>query len=184
MIADAADVSDRLELFRNDLILIAEARCASFRPSLIEAEDVVQETLRRAFDKRHQFRGRTDQELGGWLRAILASMIAQFLRKTGHRVSVRSLETALEQSSARLEQFLKSRDPSPSQSARAAERKARLHLVLSHLNRDQRRALILHHIEGKPVAEVAALMGRTTGAVASLLHRGVEAMKKQLDHDV
>jgi RNA polymerase sigma-70 factor (ECF subfamily) len=184
MLADAADVTDRLGRFRNDLLLIAEARCAGFRPSLIEAEDVVQETLRRAFDKRHQFRGRSDRELGGWLRAILASMIAQFLRKAGHRVNVRSLETALERSSDRLEQFLNSHDPSPSQNARTAERNERLHLILSQLGKDQRRALVLHHIEGKSVAEVAVIMDRTTASIASLLHRGVEAMKKQLGHDV
>jgi RNA polymerase sigma-70 factor, ECF subfamily len=184
MLADAADVTDRLARFRNDLLLIAEARCASFRPSLIEAEDVVQETLRRAFDKRHQFRGRSDRELGGWLRAILASMIAQFLRKAGHRANVRSLETALERSSDRLEQFLNSHDPSPSHNVRTAERNERIHLILNQLGQDQRRALVLHHIEGKSVAEVAMIMGRTTASVASLLHRGVEAMKKQLGHDV
>jgi RNA polymerase sigma-70 factor (ECF subfamily) len=183
MFADAADLSNRLERFRRDLLLSAEARCARYRPSLIEAEDVVQETLRQAHDKRDQFRGQTDLELGGWLRAILASLIAQSMRKAGHRVNVRSLESALERSSANLERFLASQDPSPSQNARTAERRERLYLSLNRLSEDQRRALVLHHIEGKSVAEVAAIMGRTSAAIASLLHRGIEAMQKHLGHD-
>jgi RNA polymerase sigma-70 factor, ECF subfamily len=184
MFAADADLSNRLERFRSDLLLIAEARCASFRPRFMEAEDLVQDTLRRAYDKRHQFRGRTDGELRCWLRVILASLMGQVMRKAGHRVHVRSLESALEQSSDRLDRFLASHDPSPSQNARVAECKERLYQVLNQLNDDQRRAIVLHHIEGKPVAEVATLMGRTTAAVASLLHRGMEAMQKHLGHDV
>jgi RNA polymerase sigma-70 factor (ECF subfamily) len=180
----AADLSNDLERFRCDLLLLAEARCASFRRSYLEAEDLVQETLRQAYDKRHQFRGRTDRELGGWLRAILANVIAQLMRKAGHRVQIRSLESALEQSSARLERFLAGRDPSPSQNARAAERNERLYVSLNRLNEDQRRAIVLHHIEGKSVAEVAAMMGRTSAAIASLLHRGMEAMQKHLGQDL
>jgi RNA polymerase sigma-70 factor, ECF subfamily len=183
MLADAADLCDRFERFRGHLLLIAEARCAGLRPSLIEAEDFVQETLHHAYAKRHQFRGQTDRELAGWLRAILASLIAQAMRKAGHRVNVRSLESALERSSDRLEQLLWGNDPSPSQNARTSERNERLYMSLNRLNADQRRALVLHHIEGKPVAEVGTIMGRSTAATASLLHRGVEALKKDLGHD-
>jgi RNA polymerase sigma-70 factor, ECF subfamily len=184
MLAETADLSNCFERFRGHLLVIAEARCAGLRSSLIEAEDVVQETLRHAYSKRHQFRGQTNRELGGWLRAILASLIAQSMRKAGHRVSVRSLESALDRSSDRLERFLWSNDPTPSQNARTAERRDRLFASMNRLSEDQRRALILHHIEGKSVAEVGAIMSRTTAAVASLLHRGVEAMKTDLDHDV
>jgi RNA polymerase sigma-70 factor, ECF subfamily len=184
MLPDASNFSSCFERFRGHLRLIAEARCVGLRPILLEAEDLVQETLLQAYDKRHQFRGQTDSELGGWLRAILASRIAQTMRRAGHRVNVRSLESALERSSDRLEQFLASHDPTPSQNARAAERKERLHASLNRLSEDQRQAVVLHHIEGKSVAEVGAVMGRPTSAVASLLHRGVEAMRKYLGHDV
>jgi RNA polymerase sigma-70 factor (ECF subfamily) len=184
MVDDDADFSNRLEHYRNALLLIAQARCSGLHPSVIEAEDIVQETLRHAHAKRQQFRGQSDLELRGWLRAILASLVAQSLRKAGHRVNMRSLESALERSSDRLERFLASNDPTPSQNARTAESKERLYACLNRLSEDQRRAVVLHHIEGKSVSEVGATLGRSSAAVASLLHRAVEAMRTHLANDV
>jgi hypothetical protein len=83
-----------------------------------------QQTLLKAHENFAGFRGRTDAELRGWLRAILAQQLALIARKRGRRpVRVHSLESALEQSSARLESLLASQESSPSADAMHAERK-------------------------------------------------------------
>lgn len=180
MSRDSSHLFSQLERFRNQLLPLAENRCLALRTIGIEAEDVVQETLRRAYDKREQFRGSSDREFVGWLRAILATTLARMIRGKGHRTPVRSLESALDESSARLDLFLASRDPSPSRHVLDEERRERLYACLFQIPEDQRRAIILHHIEEKSVAEVAEIMSRTSAAVASLLHRGVEAMQKRM----
>src|SRR5207237_6476910 len=43
--------------------------------------------------------------------------------------------------------------------------------LLAQLNADQREAVLLQYVEGLSVAEIAAVMGRSTGAITSLLHR-------------
>ena len=51
---------------------------------------------------------------------------------------------------------------------------------LSMLPEPQRRAIELHHLEGKPLAEIADLLGSTKGAVAGLLHRGLKTLRTLL----
>jgi RNA polymerase sigma-70 factor (ECF subfamily) len=50
--------------------------------------------------------------------------------------------------------------------------------TMRHLPATQRAALILHHVDGLPVREVAAAMGRSQTAVESLLSRGRERFRK------
>jgi RNA polymerase sigma-70 factor (ECF subfamily) len=49
---------------------------------------------------------------------------------------------------------------------------------MRHLPATQRAALILHHVDGLPVRDVAAAMGRSQTAVESLLSRGRERFRK------
>lgn len=48
---------------------------------------------------------------------------------------------------------------------------------LAQLPEPQREAIMLHHLQGRPLAEVAHAMDRTAAAVAGLLHRGLKAMR-------
>jgi RNA polymerase sigma-70 factor (ECF subfamily) len=50
--------------------------------------------------------------------------------------------------------------------------------VLVRLNPSQRAALVLHYYDGLPVAEVAALLGRSTTATESLLARARAAFRR------
>jgi RNA polymerase sigma-70 factor (ECF subfamily) len=43
--------------------------------------------------------------------------------------------------------------------------------LLAQLNPDQREVVLLQYVESLPVAEIAVVMGRSLGAVTSLLHR-------------
>jgi DNA-directed RNA polymerase specialized sigma24 family protein len=57
----------------------------------LDPSDMVQQTLLKAHERGHQFRGTTDAERAAWLRAILANEIAaalrSFRRRQGDRTS-------------------------------------------------------------------------------------------------
>ena len=47
----------------------------------------------------------------------------------------------------------------------------------------QREAIRLHYLEGLKLSEVAEIIGKSSGAVAGLLHRGMKTLRQQLaDH--
>ena len=117
-----------------------------------------------------------------WLRAILASQIAEALRRHGRRGGdrVRSLEAALEQSSARLDAWLASEQGSPSSRLAREERLLEMVEAMARLPEDQRIALELRHLKGLSVPDVCSQMGKSLPAVAGLLHRGLKKLRQDL----
>jgi RNA polymerase sigma-70 factor (ECF subfamily) len=64
--------------------------------------------------------------------------------------------------------------------------RATVHAALAALTESQRQALVLQHIEGYSVAEVAELLGRTTKGTESLLARARAAFRRafeEAEHD-
>jgi RNA polymerase sigma-70 factor (ECF subfamily) len=96
---------------------------------------------------------------------------------------VRSLEDALDASSARLEHWLAADQSSPSERAARSEAILRLADALALLPDDNRRALVLRHCQGLSLAEISAAMNRTPQAVAGLLKRGLAKLRELMPDD-
>jgi RNA polymerase sigma-70 factor, ECF subfamily len=174
----------RLEEYRDYLHLLARLQLSSRLSTKLDASDIVQQTLLQAHAGQALFRGATEAEWLAWLRAILANALAAAARRyttMGRDFGrERSLEAELDQSSCRLERLLTSDHSSPSDGASLAEELLRLACSLARLPEDQRSVVELHHLEGLPVAEVAARMGRTPTAVVGLLYRGLKKLRELL----
>lgn len=170
-----------LEHYREYLRLLARLHLDRRSRGAVDPSDIVQQTLLKAHENLGGFRGGTDAELRGWLRAILAQQLALIARRRGRRpVRVQSLESSLEQSSARLESILALDESSPSGNAIHAERLVELAMAMDALPPDQRTAVELRYLEGLSVAGVAERMARSTVSVTGLLYRGTKALRERL----
>ncbi len=170
-----------LEQYRDYLRLLARLRLDPRLRGLIDPSDIVQQTLLKAHENLGGFRGKTDAELQAWLRAILAQELALAARKGGRRPGrMHSLESLLEQSSARLEAILASEQSSPSEAHMRSERLIELAGAMENLPDDQRTALELRYLGGLSVAQVAARMSRSTVSVTGLLYRGTKALRERM----
>jgi RNA polymerase sigma-70 factor (ECF subfamily) len=173
-----------LDRFRDYLMLLARAHLPARLRAKLDASDVVQQSLLEAHRHAAQFRGATSGELAAWLRQILARHLANAARDLGRaRRDVgreRSLEEALEESSARLEGWLVGGQPSPSQEAQRNEQLLALAAAVAGLPEAQRQAVELRYLQGLSLNQVAGQMGRTPAAVAGLLHRGMTQLRHRL----
>jgi RNA polymerase sigma-70 factor (ECF subfamily) len=120
--------------------------------------------------------------LTAWLRSILAHVLANAVRnfsRARRDVALeRSLEAAVEDSSLRLENWLAAAQITPGELAQRNEQVLALATALKGLPEDQREALLLRYYSGLSLAEIADRLGRTRPAVASLLRRGLEHLRK------
>jgi RNA polymerase sigma-70 factor (ECF subfamily) len=173
-----------LERFRPYLCLLARAQLEPRFQGKLDLSGVVQQTLWEAYQDRGRLQGQSEAQQAAWLRTILAHNLTDEVRKLGAAVRdvvrERSFEGALEDSSARLKGWLAADQSSPSQQAIRNEQSLRLAEALVQLPEDQRRAVELHHLQGYSLAEVADHLGRSKSAVASLLFRGLEKLRRLL----
>jgi RNA polymerase sigma-70 factor, ECF subfamily len=174
----------RLERFRDYLRLLAEMHLDRRLQAKLDASDVVQQTLLEAHRDFDNFRGQTDEQLAAWLRQALVNNLANaardFARAKRDVRRERSLEQSIGHSSCRLEAWLASSDSSPSQRADRNEQLRLLADALAELPPAQHEVVVLRYLHGWPIAEVAAQIGRSSPAVAGLLHRALVQLRGKL----
>lgn len=173
-----------LERFRSYLLLIAQLQWNPRLAAKLDPSDVVQQTLGKALEALPGFRGASDGEVAAWLRQILTRLLADLARDYGRDKRdvnrERSFDATVEQSSARLDEWLCDQQSSPSQQAERHERLARLAEVLAKLPAAQQEAIVLHHLHGLSVDQAADQMQRSPAAVAGLLKRGLRTLRSEL----
>jgi RNA polymerase sigma-70 factor (ECF subfamily) len=178
---------EQLERFRAYLDLLARLEVAPRLRDKVDLSGVVQQTLLEAHQGMLEERrpSRTAPEVAAWLRSILSHNLADVLRKlTAHKRDFRrerSLDQALDQSASRVEQWLAAEQSSPSRQAIRQEELLRMAESLATLPEGQRRSIELHHLQGRPLAEIALELGTTKSAVAGMLHRGLKSLRKNME---
>ncbi len=173
-------LQDRDERFERDVVpymgqLYPAALRMTRNPS--DAEDLVQETVAKAFAAFHQFKVGTN--LRAWLHRILSNTFINGYRKK-RREPVQDLGVDFQ------EDWQTGNDPLMPP-ARSAEAEAIDHLAsseilqaLRELPAEFRIAIYLADIEGYPYREIAEMMDTPIGTVMSRLHRGRSKLRQRL----
>lgn len=129
------------------------------------AEDLVQDTLLRAWERRATFRG--DAALRTWLHRILHNLAVDRARRTGREVVIDTVEDRW-------------RDDAYTVDTEAVVERAQLREELEdalvRIPEIVRTTLVLHDVEGWTVREIAELLGITLSAAKQRLRRGRMAL--------
>ena len=172
-----------LTRYREYLLLLARRQIGPRMQAHMDASDVVQEALLRAHRAIAQFRGRTEQQMAAWLRAILANTLANAVRTLDRRKfdAEWSLDRALEESSAGMAANLADDQISVEEIHAKNEQLLMLAQAMARLPDDQRSLMELKHLSGLTVAEICERTGRSKSSVVGLLYRGMKALRALMD---
>src|SRR5262249_26761982 len=183
-LGDRAALGTLFEDWRSHLHGLANRQLSGRLAARAGASDVVQEAFLEAHRDFHQFQGHEVHELVAWLERILERTIAKTIRR---HVQVQKRAIGREQimkaaggddSATRPE--LDAGQSTPSNQLMRAEEEKRLAEALTWLPPDQREAVPLRHLEGRPLAEIAQRLGRSPAAAAGLIKRGLQALRRHL----
>ena len=122
--------------------------------------------------------------MAAWLRQILARTLLHSMRDL-HRARrdvarERSLQAAIDESSARLEVWLAVEQSSPSEQVIRMEQILETAKAIERVSEDQRGAVVLYYFQGCSLAEVGEHLGRSESAAAGLLHRGLKQLRQKM----
>jgi RNA polymerase sigma-70 factor (ECF subfamily) len=172
-----------LETYRNYLELLARIEIGRRLQTKVDADDLVQETFLEAHRNFGLFRGREEPEFVAWLRAILATRLADLLRHflgtQGRDIRrERDLQIDLDQSSRALDRGLIALHSTPSQQLARQELKVMFADTLAQLSEEYREVIVLRHFEELSFADVALRMNRSIDSVQKLWVRGLARLRQ------
>jgi RNA polymerase sigma-70 factor (ECF subfamily) len=169
------------EAYRDYLRLLARLWMPRRLHRKMDASDLVQDTLMKAYAKGDQFQGNCSRQYKAWLRVILKRTLLDRIEK--YERTPEQSARGVERSSSRLESWIEADQSSPSERAIRHEQLEHLAQLLAQLPEDQQEVLVRKHCLGLKVADIAEDLGRTTASVAGLLRRGLERLRDHLDEE-
>jgi RNA polymerase sigma-70 factor, ECF subfamily len=150
--------------------------------AVLDPADVMQVTYLEAFLRIDQLQARTPESFVAWLTQLAKNNLRdgikelerqkrpsprQQIRKAGHDSTQSSTFSGLGLSASQ----------TPSRDAATKEALQAVTAALSKLPPPYAEVLRLHDLEGRPIAEVSAAMGRSCGAVCMLRFRALEHLR-------
>jgi RNA polymerase sigma-70 factor (ECF subfamily) len=180
----SGDLGLLLDDYRNYLTLLARVEIGRRLQGKVDASDLVQETFLEAHRHFENFRGDTEAQFAAWLRQILATRVANLVRRF---VGAKARDIRLEQqlaeelndSSKFMGPELSAAMSSPSHQAAKREQGVLLAEALARLPEQYRETIVLRHLEGLTFPQIAEKLGRSVDAVQKLWLRGLARLRHE-----
>ncbi len=136
-----------------------------------DAEDLTERVFMRAMRHIGKYRNR-GVPFSAWLYRIAHNLVANWYRDTSRRKEIPLQDVVPRQP----------RQEHPESSVLEAEEREALLRVIRRLPPERQQLLILKFVERLSNAEIGVIMGRTEGAIKSLYHRTLLALRDEMQH--
>jgi len=145
-----------------------------------DAEDVVQESFLRAYQKLRQFAGNAN--FGTWVYRIAANYAIDRLRQRNTEEARRERPSKTGEDSLEVDPLSQAQDmsPSPEQLARSAQLGERMKAALEELSPAERTAIVMRHWDGCGIEEIAKALKSNSNATKNTVFRAVQKLRRAL----
>lgn len=177
---DLAAVELLFQRYRPYLRIVCSLRLPQLCQKREDESDIVQHTLIDATRGLPEFRGKSEGEFEAWMARLLERNILQSVRR--HTADKRDVRREIIDQNPNDSATLVWHDIAAEQSSCGGsifrgEAALQLASAFEQLPDEQRLAVELRYLGQQSLISIAEYMGKTTGAVAGLIRRGVENLK-------
>lgn len=163
-----------VELFQDKLYRI----CYRMLGNQHEAEDIAQEAFVRAFINIHTFD--TNRKFSTWLYRIGTNLCIDRIRKKKPDYYLDAEVASTE--GLNMYSQIASKEELPEQEVLKMEMQDRVQYEISRLPDKYRAVIVLKYMEDLPLQEISEILEMPLGTVKTRIHRGREALRKQLSN--
>ena len=142
-----------------------------------DADDVVQETLLRAWRQMGSFEERAN--FSTWIHRIAVNCSLDLLRARNRHEKNQMSTTNNDDDDPRNE--IASSDPQPDRLLLSRELQERVGAAMQSLSGNERTAFVLRHFEGMPVEEIGKTLGIQVNAAKHTIFRAVRKLRASLE---
>jgi RNA polymerase sigma-70 factor (ECF subfamily) len=164
---DRASFEEIVARFQSPLKTVIGFQLGEILKRRVEVEDVLQETLMRAFKSLPDLEWWGEDSFFRWLTSISRHVVWKVADRNKRERAVP------------LDSDFENTDPSQSKALRREERFARLQEALDTLSPEQQQVVLLARVDRIPITEIARRTGRSPNAVSHLLLRALQRLRRE-----
>lgn len=147
-----------------------------------DASDLTQETFIRVFNSMQNLR--SDLSFSAWIRTVAINLTRDHFRKKGRTIKADSLDEKININDGEVDREVEDWSYNPEQMLEKKDLQTTVQRAISSLSPVHREVIVLHHIEGMDVVDIAKQLGIPVGTVKSRLARARDELKRKLGHYV
>jgi RNA polymerase sigma-70 factor (ECF subfamily) len=146
-----------------------------------EAEEVVQESFVRAYQKLGQFAGNAN--FGTWVFRIAANYAIDRMRQRKAEEARVAAPSRAGEDSLEVDPLQRVQDaaPSPERLAASAQLSTKMQAALAELSPAERTAIVMRHWEGCGIEEIATVLRLNSNAAKNTVFRAVQKLRRRLE---
>jgi len=145
-------------------------------PDENDAADLTQEVFVRVYDSISTLRA--EQAFFTWVRTVAVNLCRDFLRRRPPRAE--SLDANVRTDDGEVERDVADPSAGPERMLLREDRQRAVRRAVASLSDDHRTVVVLHHLEGMDVQEIAKQVGCAVGTVKSRLARARDELRRKL----
>lgn len=169
---DQSAYSDIVSLYQQKLYQV----CYRMLGNQHEAEDIAQEAFVRAYTNLHTFD--LNRKFSTWLYRIATNLCIDRIRKKKPDYYLDAQVAGTD--GLDMYSQISSSDRLPEEEVERMELQERIQYEISQLPDKYRTVIVLKYIEELPLQEISEILDMPLGTVKTRIHRGREALRKQL----
>lgn len=147
-----------------------------------DAGDLTQDVFVRVYNSINTVRN--DSSFSAWIRAVAINICRDFFRKRGRTIKADSIDAKISLEDGEVERQIEDWSYNPELLLEKKDLQDAVGRAVSSLSPQHKEVVVLHHMEGLDVNDIAAELRIPVGTVKSRLARARDELKRKLGHYV